>query len=40
MANDNNRSLFLTLFVSYRLGVTIDPLNPGSTKIPTLFFRK
>ena len=40
MANDNNRALFFTLFVSYRLGVVIDPLNPGSTKIPTLFFRK
>jgi hypothetical protein len=40
MASQDNKALFFTMFVSYRLGVVIDPLNPGSTKLPTLFFRK
>jgi hypothetical protein len=40
MAGDVNQALFLTLFISYRVGLVIDPLNPGSTKLPTIFFRK
>lgn len=40
MASEDNKAFFFTLFVSYRLGVVIDPLNPGSTRLPTLFFRK
>ncbi len=40
MATDDNRALFLTLFVSYRVGIIIDPLNPEANRIPTLFFRK
>jgi len=40
MASDDNQAIFFTLFVSYRLGVVIDPFNPESTKRPTLFFRK
>lgn len=40
MATDDNRAVFLTLFVSYRIGIIIDPLEPKSTRIPTLFFRK
>ncbi|MEA1886517.1 MAG: hypothetical protein U9N72_04840 [Bacteroidota bacterium] len=40
MATDDNRALFLTLFVSYRIGIIIDPLNPEETRIPNLFFRK
>lgn len=40
MFSDDNKALFFTLFVSYRIGVVIDPLNPGSSKLPTLFFRK
>jgi hypothetical protein len=40
MASDDNQALFLTPFISYRLGVVIDPLHPESVKIPTLFFRK
>ncbi|HUS87658.1 MAG TPA: hypothetical protein VMW76_10485 [Bacteroidales bacterium] len=40
MAADDNKALFLTLFVSYRIGFVVDPLDPESTKIPTLFFRK
>ena len=40
MATNDNRALFLTLFVSYRIGIIIDPLNPEATRIPTLFFRK
>ncbi|MFO7851486.1 MAG: hypothetical protein ACQERS_05520 [Bacteroidota bacterium] len=40
MASDDNRALFLTLFVTYRVGIIIDPLNPEETRIPNLFFRK
>lgn len=40
MATDDNSAFFLTLFVSYRIGLVIDPLNPEATRIPTLFFRK
>lgn len=40
MASDNNQALFLTPFISYRIGVVIDPLHPESIKVPTLFFRK
>ncbi len=39
MATEDNRAIFLTIFVSYRIGVIIDPLNPESNNIPTLFFR-
>ncbi|MDT8402008.1 MAG: hypothetical protein RQ743_09955 [Bacteroidales bacterium] len=39
MATEDNRALFLTLFVSYRVGIVIDPLNPDANRIPTLFFR-
>lgn len=40
MASNDNRALFLTPFISYRIGVVIDPLHPESVKVPTLFFRK
>lgn len=39
MATDDNRALFLTLFVSYRVGIIIDPLNPEANRVQTLFFR-
>jgi len=37
MATNDNRAVFLTLFVSYRFGVVVDPLNPESNKIKNLF---
>ena len=40
MATDDNRAVFLTLFVSYRIGIVIDPMDPGSNRMPGLFFRK
>lgn len=40
MASDDNNAIFLTLFVTYRMGIVIDPLNPGSVKFQNLFFRK
>lgn len=30
MASDDNKQVFLSLFVSYRIGMILDPLNPGS----------
>ena len=33
MATNDNRAIFLSLFVSYRFGIVIDPLNPESGKI-------
>ncbi len=40
MAGTENRSIFFSLFVSYRFGVILDPLNPDSNKISNLFRRK
>ncbi len=40
MASEDNKAFFLTLFVSYRMGIVVDPLNPGSTRIQSLFFRR
>jgi hypothetical protein len=40
MAGTGNRSMFFSLFVSYRFGVILDPLNPESNKISNLFKRK
>jgi hypothetical protein len=37
MATNNNRAVFLSLFVSYRFGIVVDPLNPESGKIKNLF---
>ena len=37
MATNDNRFLFLSLFVSYRFGVVVDPLNPESGKMKKLF---
>ena len=36
MATNDNRAVFMTLFVSYRFGIVIDPLNPESGKIKYL----
>jgi hypothetical protein len=40
MATNNNKAIFFSLFVSYRIGVIIDPLHPEETKISNLFRRK
>jgi hypothetical protein len=40
MANTNNRAVFLSLFVSYRFGMVIDPLDPESGKFSNLFRKK
>ncbi len=40
MASSDNKSIFFSLFVSYRFGVILDPLNPESNKLSNLFRRK
>jgi hypothetical protein len=40
MAGTQNKSIFFSLFVSYRFGVIIDPLDPESNKPSNLFRRK
>ena len=40
MATTDNKALFFSLFISYRFGVIIDPLNPESNKFSYIFRRK
>ena len=40
MAGSENKTIFFSIFVSYRFGVIIDPLNPDSNKFSNLFKRK
>ncbi len=40
MASADNKSLYFSLFVSYRFGVILDPLNPESNKLSNIFRRK
>jgi hypothetical protein len=40
MASNDNKSVFFSLFVSYRFGMIIDPLDPESNKISNIFKRK
>jgi hypothetical protein len=40
MATENNKAVFFSLFVSYRFGVIIDPLDPESNKFSSIFRRK
>jgi len=40
MAISNNKALFFSLFVSYRFGIIIDPLDPESNKLSNIFRRK
>jgi len=40
MANTYNKSIFFSLFVSYRFGVILDPLDPESNKLSNIFRRK
>lgn len=40
MASPDNKSIFFSLFVSYRFGVIVDPLHPEETRLSYLFRRK
>ncbi len=40
MAGDNNKAVFLSLFVSYRFGIILDPLDSESNKLSNIFKRK
>jgi hypothetical protein len=40
MATTSNKAVFFSLFVSYRFGMIIDPLNPESNKISNIFKKK
>jgi hypothetical protein len=40
MAGNNNKTLFFSLFVSYRFGMILDPLDPESNKLSNIFRRK
>jgi len=40
MATESNKYIYLSLFVSYRLGVVIDPMDPNSRKFSSIFRRK
>jgi hypothetical protein len=40
MASTENKAIFLSLFVSYRFGMILDPLNPESNKLSNMFRRK
>ena len=37
MASNDNKAVFFNLFVSYRFGIVINPLDPESNKIKNLF---
>jgi len=40
MASPDNKMIFFSLFVSYRFGMIIDPLNPDSNRISNIFTRE
>ncbi len=40
MASSDNKTIFFSLFVSYRFGMILDPLNPESNKFTNIFRRK
>jgi hypothetical protein len=40
MSGSDNKSLFFSLFVSYRFGIILDPLDPESNKLSNIFRRK
>lgn len=40
MANSDNKSVYFSLFVSYRFGLIINPLDPESGKLSNIFSRK
>lgn len=40
MASNDNKSIFFSLFVSYRFGIIVNPLDPQSNKVLNIFRRK
>jgi hypothetical protein len=40
MASSDNKSVYFSLFVSYRFGLIINPLDPESGKLSNIFKRK
>ena len=40
MATSDNKSIFFSLFVSYRFGVILNPLDPESNKVSSIFKKK
>jgi hypothetical protein len=40
MASSDNKSIFFSLFVSYRFGMVVNPLDPESNKMINIFRRK
>ena len=40
MAINTNKAVFFSLFVSYRFGMIIDPLDPESNKFSNIFKKK
>jgi len=40
MSVSNNKFVFFSLFLSYRFGVILDPLDPESNKLSNIFRRK
>jgi hypothetical protein len=40
MATTDNKAIYFSLFISYRFGIVIDPLNPESNKFSYIFRRK
>lgn len=40
MATADNKAVYFSLFISYRFGVVIDPLNPETNKFSYIFSRK
>jgi hypothetical protein len=40
MAGSDNKALFFSLFVSYRFGIILDPLDPEANKLSNIFRRK
>ena len=40
MASTDNKSIYFSLFVSYRFGLILNPLDPESNKLSNIFRRK
>jgi len=40
MATADNKAIFFSLFVSYRFGVILNPLDPESNKVSSIFKKK
>ncbi|MGI5914565.1 MAG: hypothetical protein ACOX5K_07610, partial [Bacteroidales bacterium] len=40
MSGDNNKAIFFSLFVSYRIGIIVDPLSREKTGLLKIFNKK